>query len=267
MVLGWDIGIKNLTYCNVIETEDNNDYDVLVNERYFKINDWNNINLVNKLDELNSDDSGKEKEKEKELNEASNNILTMLGCEDNKDVNIGNIKIVKKKGPKKKEEVKGKKKKKKSATKLNLTLLGKALYMELNDKKDISNTDVVLLENQPVLKNPTMKSVQMLVYGYFVMKSCDEKTTIKDIKCYAASNKIKLTKYASKEFMEKLNKDLANVKRKYDKNKKTAIALTGHFLNNESKWYKELFKDSKKKDDLADALLMSIHYILTNKNK
>ena len=41
---------------------------------------------------------------------------------------------------------------------------------------DLSSIGVVLLENQPALKNPTMKSIQMIVYTFFMIHGIlDEK--------------------------------------------------------------------------------------------
>ncbi|MEC8542095.1 MAG: hypothetical protein VXY89_00890, partial [SAR324 cluster bacterium] len=34
---------------------------------------------------------------------------------------------------------------------------------------DLSDIKHVLIENQPALKNPTMKSVQMIIYTFFIM--------------------------------------------------------------------------------------------------
>lgn len=216
MVIGWDIGIKNLAYCNINEVESTTEYDIEVNNKYFKILDWDTINLVKKLEE---------------------DTLSVI-----KD---------------------DKKKKKKSANKINLTRLGKILFEEFNTKPELLNCDIVLLENQPVFKNPTMKSVQMLVYSYFIMKGMIDGPTISDIKCYSASNKIKMLQFTSDEFQEELKNKLSNIKTKYTKNKKTAIALTEYFLDHESELYKK-FSCSKKKDDLADSLLMSLHYLVKN---
>lgn len=288
MVLGWDIGIKNLAYCNLIETtKEANDFDIIIKDQYLKIILWETVNLADKINEVEV--------------KTTRNILDMLNNDKKLDITkldsnptksiINNVKInnefnvdIVKKGDKEIKDKKGvkgkkgkqivikpvkeeKKKKKKNASKLNLTVLCKTLYNELDTVKDIGNTNLVLLENQPVLKNPTMKSMQMFVYGYFVMKSCKENSPIEDVRCYAASNKVKLVKYASDEFNEKLKIRLGTVKRSYDKNKITAVELVHHFLNHNSSWYIKVYKDSKKKDDLADALLMCIHYIVTTNEK
>ena len=41
--------------------------------------------------------------------------------------------------------------------------------------------DKVVIENQPALKNPTMKSVQMILYSYFLIEGVTTLKTIQDI--------------------------------------------------------------------------------------
>ena len=41
---------------------------------------------------------------------------------------------------------------------------------ELNSKTDFLNHDIICIGNQPALKNPTMKSIQMLLYSYFIIE-------------------------------------------------------------------------------------------------
>ena len=58
---------------------------------------------------------------------------------------------------------------------------------------------------------------------------------------------------------------LKQVKSRYTKNKKETIMITERILSHKmepsTKW-KDVFNSSKKKDDLADSLLMTLHYLL-----
>ena len=45
------------------------------------------------------------------------------------------------------------------------------LYKELDSKPLFSQVSNISLENQPSAKAPKMKSIQMILYSYFVMKS------------------------------------------------------------------------------------------------
>jgi len=148
---------------------------------------------------------------------------------------------------------------------INIDELSKRLYIKLNEVFKDKEFDIVLLENQPVLKNPVMKSVQMLIYGFFLYQKTNLIKNIKLIKLINASNKLKIELLLNNEFKElkKIidNKDY-NTKLKYSINKKKAIDYTLLYLdyiklNN----YKEFFNLHKKKDDLADSFLQSIYYI------
>jgi hypothetical protein len=149
---------------------------------------------------------------------------------------------------------------------ISLTKLGLALYQELDARPELlENLDVVLLENQPVLKNPTMKSMQMFLYSYFLMKGIIQRpdAPVREVKCYMASNKTKLLVKLPDVEQERIKGELEGVKESYQINKKTSIAIVKYLLaqNTSSKW-SDFFESHSKKDDLADALLMTIHYLL-----
>ena len=157
----------------------------------------------------------------------------------------------------------------KKATLINLTNLGLALYSKMDNKPELLNVDTVLLENQPVLINPTMKSVQMLLYSYFIMKGIKEKQIsntkpINNIKCYQASKKTELIKYLPENEQTLINNKINNLKGNYAKNKKAAIMITNYLINENPLW-EDFYKNHKKKDDLADSLLMTLHYLIKNK--
>ena len=204
MILSFDIGIKNLSYC-LIKSELNN-----LN------NNNNNLNNLNNIEIIDWD------------------IINIL--KDN-------------------EKVKS----------INIDELSKRLYIKLSEVFKDKEFDIVLLENQPVLKNPVMKSVQMLIYGFFLYQKTNLIKNIKLIKLINASNKLKTGLLLNNKFKElkKIidNKDY-NTNLKYSINKKKAVDYTLLYLdymklNN----FKEFFNLHKKKDDLADSFLQSIYYI------
>ena len=100
MILSFDIGIKNLSYC-ILYKDDKYDS---INKNNIKIIDWGIIQLI---------EDG-------------------IKC---KNVPLDKITTI--------------------------------LYNKLHDKFIDYDITKVLLENQPVLKNPLMKSIQMIIYGYF----------------------------------------------------------------------------------------------------
>ena len=142
--------------------------------------------------------------------------------------------------------------------------LTKRMYEHLNKEFYSYDIDIVLLENQPVLKNPVMKSVQMILFSYFQYQKIMLNRKIKLIKFINAGNKLKV----GRNFNEiNYNAEINAIKSKYTRNKKFAILYTDKILIDRLKDSKnnEYFNKHKKKDDLADAFLQAIYYIDFNK--
>ena len=142
--------------------------------------------------------------------------------------------------------------------------LTKRMYEQLNKEFYSYDIDIVLLENQPVLKNPVMKSVQMILFSYFQYQKIMLNREIKLIKFINAGNKLKV----GRNFNEiNYNAEINAIKSKYTRNKKFAILYTDKILIDRLKDSKnnEYFNKHKKKDDLADAFLQAIYYIDFNK--
>ena len=108
----------------------------------------------------------------------------------------------------------------------------------------------VVIENQPCMKNPVMKSIQMIVYSYFAIRGITDNKTTSEIVLMSASNKMKVYEGPPIELA---------VKSKYTRNKKLAILHTQYILKDVEKL--EFFNTHKKKDDLADAYLQGLFYI------
>ena len=124
-------------------------------------------------------------------------------------------------------------------------------------KINISTVRCVLIENQPALKNPTMKSIQMMIYTSFILQGVmNESSTIQEVFMVNARNKLKV--YKGPFVICPYNDDKKN---KYKKNKYLSIEYTKNMIEGEDEEYKELFNNSKKKDDLADAYLQGIYWI------
>ena len=327
MYIGWDIGIKNLSYClldiidDVSLLSDNIKQNIInIGEKHFQIIDWGIINIAN--DVTNNTPCfenrakvmcgfGKCKRKATYCHEKkTNNCYFGLCAIHYKKVNDTNKKefIFLDKKPKcykvdckksssyynKAHEFKTycgvhynqllktdasidcvKVNKKVKATSINLTKLGSSLNKLLDEKPQLLNVKCVLLENQPVLKNPTMKSMQMFLYSYYILRGITDysknnlETPVETIKCYSAGQKNKVGEYLDQDHQHEIKTALKEVKNKYTKNKKETIMITKRILlnkmenstSNPNKW-KDMFESSKKKDDLADSLLMTLHYLL-----
>ena len=156
--------------------------------------------------------------------------------------------------------------KSKSVTSLDLTLLAESLYEELDKRPALIQVTQVLLENQPVLKNPTMKTMQSLLYGYYVIRArVDKRGPARQnntIQCYCASNKLDLIKFLAQEHRARIKIELDKLSDPYAKNKALAIMLVNYYLEHSGhnvQALKSKFAACPKQDDMADSLLMTLH--------
>lgn len=90
------------------------------------------------------------------------------------------------------KNIKVKKIKKPNCKKIPINKLKTRLFQEfLNNYKQFNDSDYVLIELQPVLKGPQMKSIANAIYDYFLLNSImnNKKQIIKNI---SASSKLKI---------------------------------------------------------------------------
>ena len=266
MYLGWDIGIKHLSYCMMDYIDNNGIFE-------YKIIDWGIINLMTHIKEKNICTSLKKNkdccnntavyyninndneyycnlhykniENKSYINKITDKVLCNK-CKKNASIHDvdNNIYFCGKHGKNISllscdKIIQG------PATKMPLFTLGKILYRELDKKPELLNANYICIENQPASKNPTMKSIQMILYSYFIMKSI---------------NKHEYGKIDTSNIMKTNNK--------YLQRKKLAIETTTIYLNNEyidSKWRLYFLDNKYKKDDLSDSYLMTRFFIAKNK--
>jgi hypothetical protein len=147
-------------------------------------------------------------------------------------------------------------KKKKLNTNYDLFKLSQNCINELK-KINLENISYVLIENQPALKNPTMKSIQMIIYTFFIMSGVmNNESSITEVHMINARNKLKVYKGPKIECPYEDNK-----KNRYKINKYLAIKYCENMIDKDCEEFKLLFNESKKKDDLADCYLQGIYYI------
>ena len=134
---------------------------------------------------------------------------------------------------------------------------GKCIVDKLQKKDDFLKVDLLVIENQPALKNPTMKSIQMIIYSYFLINGvCNDISTIQDIQMINARNKLKAYKGPKVD---------CDIKDRYKKTKFLGIEYCKYMINDslqDEQWI-QLFTNSKKKDDLADAYLQGMYVLNT----
>jgi hypothetical protein len=94
--------------------------------------------------------------------------------------------------------------------KKNKTELFENIPIKLQEIPQLLNVDYVVIENQPSLKNPQMKSIQMILYSYFIILgkavNFGEFKNIKNIDFCSASNKLKVYDGPKIVFQEKVKK-------------------------------------------------------------
>ena len=141
--------------------------------------------------------------------------------------------------------------------KKNRTLLFQNIPKKLDEIPELLNVDIVLIENQPSLKNPQMKSVQMILYSYFLIKGDNLK-----IEFISATNKLKIIKN-NETLNEMIDEIKLKTKNSYLQKKKISIAYCERLLNENDNYknYLDFYKNNKKKDDLADSFLQCLYYV------
>ena len=222
-ILSFDVGIKNLAYC-LLDDKDNT------------IEDWGILNIsidpqcqhVNKKNKVQCDKSSKF---------VSNNFCLcsshkQLKCY--KDLHFKGIK--KDKNP--------------------ILSMGNNMVQILDTKSNLLEVNNVLIENQPALKNPTMKTVQMILYSYFLINGVNKSDKpLDNIEMINARNKLKVYKGPPIE---------CKIKNKYNKTKYLGIQYCKYMINENDKIdqkYRDKFENSKKQDDLSDAYLQGMYWI------
>ena len=132
---------------------------------------------------------------------------------------------------------------------------GKCIVEKLQKKDIFLDVDLVVIENQPALKNPTMKSIQMMIYSYFLIDGvCSPDSKITNIEMINARNKLKAYKGPAV---------LCIIQDKYKRTKFLGIEYCKYMIqesNQDDQWI-DLFLNSKKKDDLADAYLQGMYVL------
>ena len=137
-------------------------------------------------------------------------------------------------------------------------------------KEYLINNLEILIENQPVFKNPIMKSISIAILTFFTLKKIIFENVIKSVNFISPKEKTQSTFIQSiKQELKIIPKEKVNFK-VYAERKDFAIDATNQILYNLNK---SLFNAvssvnydlSNKKDDFADTLLYVIVVILKNK--
>lgn len=153
--------------------------------------------------------------------------------------------------------------KKVPSQKCNDQALGKLtekMYEKLDNDPEFINVNEVLIENQPTLTNPTMKSIACVLFSYFIMRGLHEKKNngiMKDVKFISPNNKLKVNDTLTKDML----KDIKDSKTKYEITKKLGMLYCRSIVSKESL---NTLDTNDKKDDICDSFLQGFHHLYGN---
>ena len=153
-----------------------------------------------------------------------------------------------------------------------LNTISENLFYELDnivgsiEELKYEKIDYVLIENQPSNLNGIMKSIQLLIFSYFMLLKHWDKVNM-NVLLINASLKLQyhtfkpepLIKFDSQRTKKEQKRD------KYRNNKNDGIEITKYYIKDNKILY-DYFTKHKKKDDLADTLLQTVSYIKKNNN-
>lgn len=138
------------------------------------------------------------------------------------------------------------------AKQISLTVLSKRLYKYLDTLWETygNQLNYILIENQPSRLNGHMKSIQMIIYSYFMYKTYHTMGHVEPL-FVNASGKLQLHVEAEKHI------PACELEKGYKRNKIQSISITQYYVRNDE-LLKQKIANHKKKDDLCDALLQAI---------
>ena len=142
------------------------------------------------------------------------------------------------------------------------TELRMKVWTRLDALAHLLEADSVIIENQPSLKNPVMKSMAETLYNYFICRGIVDKartgSAITSIRYVSPSNKMKLSTEMSSSLGAIKNKAL-----KYRKTKELSIQHARQLLSADEAGQRWLMQHSKR-DDLADSLLQGVAHLASS---
>ena len=145
--------------------------------------------------------------------------------------------------------------KNKSVMKIKIDDLVKTLFTKLDKIPELLQVDLVLIENQPGLKNPTMKTLSSCVFSYFMLRGIIDASSIKSVNFMCPSNKLKLNENNTLQVLSKTPDG-----QKYKMTKELGIKYCKQMIAEDVDNLTKL-QSYKKKDDLCDAFLQGAYYI------
>lgn len=133
------------------------------------------------------------------------------------------------------------------------------LFNILDNMPNLLLVDNVIIENQPSLKNPKMKSIANALWDYFVIRGIIDKknnSTIKTVQFICPSNKLKVDEDLTIKTLSSSKDDT----QKYKLTKQLAVIYCKQLLKNDAHNL-NVMNNHVKKDDLADCFLQGCWFL------
>lgn len=153
----------------------------------------------------------------------------------------------------------------KNCNKISLDILSSKLFTKLDTYASFLTVNDVVIENQPSLINPTMKTISAMLYSYFTIRGIVDKVTTKSIietiRFISPSNKLKVNITTTlKSLTEKL---VAPTKRDiYVLTKELGVEYCKALIESD-KEKTTLLSTHEKQDDMCDAFLQGFYCLFT----
>lgn len=282
-IISWDVGVKNMAYCMIDKSVDE------AGKESFKIDNWGIINLVDKRDvctfELrNKKTCGKIARFKVPIGETESIVCKTHA--DKVKVNISDSKSKKcvkcnadatksildkdewswcdkhiNLSKKVLSQFKAKKITGQNCSQQPVQTLVTELVKKLDEHPEFLNVNTVLIENQPSLINPVMKSIASSLYAYFVMRGIIDKkeNKIELVKYVSPSNKLKIEKSTTEKSLNegKTKRDVYDITKGLGR-----IYCRNLISTDECKLLDKLNEaNNGKEDDLCDSFLQGFQYL------
>lgn len=131
---------------------------------------------------------------------------------------------------------------------------------------NIEHYNYILIENQPAYLNPVMKSIQIIIFTFFIIekRNHNNNNNISVLFC-SASNKLKTLNYIKKEDADNIfniiKDKCGGEAKKYKFNKLLSNSLMDYFIEHfifNKDVVIDIYSKNKKKDDLSDCFLQGV---------
>jgi len=116
------------------------------------------------------------------------------------------------------------------------------MFRKMDSIQEFITVDKVMIENQPTFINPTMKSISIMIFSYFIMKGMKPEFCSPAKKITISQEANKKVKKSSKDKVYKLTKTLG-------------LKLCKSIIDDDAK---KLLEEHKKQDDMSDAFLQGL---------